>query len=267
MAVVYREEKHYYSSVLFRFICKDVYFSKLKYYPSTRGPQKDKKNLSEYISDTAICVKKHNRKIQGLPLPLKVMQDFENIKMENYIKWVLGYHRPQKYNFLYLFPYDPELKRISNYEVDLSDLQKNKLPNNRIEISDFDFIADEIYIWPELISTKPDYKATGGYVFEVPEFFLKPSINEVIYLEFRAQVIEEEEKEMIEPDRLFFNLFYDVHGNLIYFKNRFVKQFKSIIPDFISVPEGCVWAKDKELMKRSLSAFKDRFCPDKWVSG
>ncbi len=265
MAVVYREEKHYYSSVLFRFICKDVYFSKLKYYPSTQGPQKEKKNLSEYISDTAICVKKHNRKNQGLSLPLNVMQDFENIKMENYTKWVLGYHKPQKYNFLYLFPYTPKLKRTSNYEVDISDLKKNKLPDNCIEIPDFDFKANEIYIWPELIFTKPDYKSTGGYVFEVPEFFLKPSIYEVKEFQFQAQVIEEEEKEMIEPDRLFFNLFYDVHGNLIYFKNRFVKQLKTIIPDFLFSPEGCVWAKDKELMK--ISTFKDRFCPDKWVSG
>lgn len=263
MSVTCKQIEEFPDSVFHRFLCHDVLFDKLKLYKSTQGNQRQKRDLRNYISDTALTVKKHNKNLQGLSLPGKITQHMHGFSEKDWNKWLLGYHGIESYDFLFLRPYNPDLDLHQLNEVAISDLPKEVTE----EAISFDFRADSICIWPRLITMTTDYKAAGGYIFSIPDFFLKPMRIDIEDFEFTS-IDEPEKKPNVDIEQLYFSLYYDASANLLYFKNRFIKKGPGrVMPDFIHTPKGCEWSKSMQFSEKSLLNLDERFDSSKWVSG
>lgn len=245
--------------LFYKYTAIDVDWNGLKYYSRKRNRRESDPN--EYLSETAIRVHLHNNKVRGIRIPNKIVDGFNAIKMKNQSKWVLGFHNIKKDNFLCFFPYHNTHKNNYIEVMNFSFIRIREGDND-----DYHFRADEIFIWPELITANLEVKNRDGYLFDIPDLFLKVSSYEKnnVELLFYADCDGSNEiKYYIEHP--IFNIFYDLEGNVLLFSNRFRRKDKHLGPDFIRQPEGCKWKNYDALMK-DITKTEERTSPEEWLS-
>ena len=250
--IVENEESHFY-----RFICEDVYFSNLQYYANSKGNNKTRKKYSDYISKTSIGTQQREGSTPKLVLPINAQNKIERMQIISRRGWVLCYHNIESLNFIYLFP-------CKSNRAHPSQVIEQDLPEIGVKNHQYDFKADKIYIWHQTVTLDVDSQVTGSLVFSyIDRFFLELKVADTKQV---SLFYSEEE----QPSKLYFDLFLDEEGNLLYLKNVYKVAPDITTPDCIHLFPGGEWKNDKRLKirnRRSLDEVMDRRFIPNWVSG
>jgi len=249
------------NSPFYRFVCNDVCFGKLKYYKNKTGNPKTKKKYKNHFSKTAIGTRMIGDNPPKLPLPRKVKNDFDKFDFRENPGWVLGYHTIESLNFLYLFP--SKSKRAVPSKVRIEDLPEITSDITEDEMLNFDFIANNIFIWPYTVLLSNDTTVKFASIFSIDRLFLNPQEGDI---ESISILFDKEEL----PPRLYFDLFYNTDFSFLYFKNKYEINLDVRSPSCIHFIPGCKWTQDEKLRiseKPKLSERVRRLSQKNWISG